>query len=156
MLSLEQKSFLAALPLSITDEDRLYVHASARSPENYPYIQDVQGGSDSLRATEARLTVCGHVHIPQLYHISATSKVMGFIPDTATPIPLSSNRRWLAVMGSVGQPRDGNPAAAYGIFDTACTELSYLRVPYDVAAAATKIRRAGLPDTLWKRLELGR
>jgi len=156
VLSAEQRNFLADLPLSIADDDRLYVHASAHAPEKYPYIQDVQGGSESLRATEARLTVCGHVHVPQLYHIASTGKVMGFMPDMPVAIPLSSNRRWLAVMGSVGQPRDGNPAAAFGIFDSARNEISYLRAPYDVATAAAKIRRAGLPDTLWKRLELGR
>ena len=59
-------------------------------------------------------------------------------------------------MGSVGQPRDGNPAAAYGILDTRTAEITYVRVPYDIDGAAAKIRAAGLPDTLWKRLSVGR
>ena len=156
VLSDADKAFLADLPLVETDGDRLYVHASAHTPELYPYIQDVQGGSESLRATSAAFTFCGHVHVPALYHISTTGKVMGFTPDPGMPIPLSSNRRWLAVMGSVGQPRDGNPTAAYGIFDDITRELTFVRVPYDIDAAAAKIRGAGLPDTLWKRLSVGR
>lgn len=156
MLSGEQKRFLANLPLNITDTTRLYVHASAQSPERYPYIRDVQTASESLRATDARLTVCGHVHVPALYHITATGKVMSFTPDAGAPIPLSPARRWVAVCGAVGQPRDGNPAAAYGLLDTTANEFTYVRVPYDFETAANKIRRAGLPDTLWKRLSVGR
>ena len=96
------------------------------------------------------------MHDPALYHIAVTGKVMGFIPIAGTPIPLSSQRRWLAVMGSVGQPRDGNPAAAYAILDTQRNEITFVRVPYDIERAAAKIRAAGLPETLWKRLSVGR
>lgn len=152
----EHKAFLANLPLTLTDEDRLYVHASANAPEAYHYVHNVQAGSDSLRATKAFLTVCGHVHVPNLFNMTTTGKVMGFTPDAGMPIPLSANRRWLAVMGAVGQPRDGNPAAAYGVYDTDTKELSFVRVPYDIDTAAAKIRRAGLPDALWKRLSIGR
>lgn len=155
-LDAAQKTFLAGLPLTITDGERLFVHASAQSPAAFPYIHSLREASDSLIATPAKLTVCGHVHDPALYHIAVTGKVMGFIPIAGTPIPLSSQRRWLAVMGSVGQPRDGNPAAAYGILDTRTAEITYVRVPYDIDGAAAKIRAAGLPDTLWKRLSVGR
>jgi diadenosine tetraphosphatase ApaH/serine/threonine PP2A family protein phosphatase len=151
-----QKTFLSELPLTINDGERLYVHASAQSPAAFHYIQSLREASDSLIATPAKLTVCGHVHDPALYHIAVTGKVMGFIPISGTPIPLSSQRRWLAVMGSVGQPRDGNPAAAYGILDTTAGEVTYVRVPYDIDGAAAKIRAAGLPENLWKRLSAGR
>ena len=150
------KQFLAALPLQIDDGDRLYVHASARNSASFPYVHSLREASDSLTATKAQLTVVGHVHDPALYHIAVTGKVMGFIPVADTAIPMSSQRRWLAVMGAVGQPRDGNPAAAYGILDTQKAEITYCRVHYDVDRAAAKIRAAGLPDILWKRLSLGR
>ncbi len=155
-LDATQKAFLSELPMTIAEGAHLYVHASARTPERFPYVHGLRDASDSLTATQARLTVCGHVHDPALYHIAVTGKVMGFIPIPGTPIPLSSSRRWLAVMGAVGQPRDGNPAAAYGILDERTNEMTYLRVPYDIDSAAAKIRGAGLPELLWKRLSMGR
>ena len=71
-------------------------------------------------------------------------------------IQLLPRRRWLAVLGSVGQPRDGNPAAAYAILDTERLELTYCRAPYDIDAAAAKIRAKGLPTWLADRLSLGK
>jgi diadenosine tetraphosphatase ApaH/serine/threonine PP2A family protein phosphatase len=156
VLDAEQKKFLAALPMAIEDAGRLYVHASAAKPASFPYVHGLHEARDSLMATQARLAVIGHVHAPALYHMTATGKVMGFVPVADTPIPLSSQRRWLAVMGAVGQPRDGNPAAAYAILETASDEITFIRVPYDVERAAAKIRAAGLPDALWKRLSVGR
>ncbi len=156
VLSADQKAFLAGLPLSITDESRLYVHASAAKSASFPYVHGLHEARDSLMATDAKLAVVGHVHAPALYHMTVTGKVMGFVPIIDTPIPLSTQRRWLAVMGAVGQPRDGNPAAAYGIYDTATNEMTFARVPYDIERAAAKIRAAGLPDNLWQRLSTGR
>lgn len=155
VLTAEQTAFLKALPMQVADGKRLYVHASAADSGNFPYIHSLREAAESLQATPLTLTIVGHVHEPALYHISATGKVMGFIPISGTPIPLSSQRRWLAVMGAVGQPRDRNPAAAYGIYDEAKAELTYVRVPYDVDKAQQKIRAAGLPDVLWKRLATG-
>jgi diadenosine tetraphosphatase ApaH/serine/threonine PP2A family protein phosphatase len=63
---------------------------------------------------------------------------------------------WLLNPGSVGQPRDGDPAACYGMLDTARAELTWVRVPYDVETAAEKIRAAGLPESLALRLHRGR
>ncbi len=71
-------------------------------------------------------------------------------------IPLLATRTWLAVIGAVGQPRDGVPAANYAVFDSGRQQLRYLRVPYDNAKAARKVREAGLPEKLALRLEQGR
>ena len=68
---------------------------------------------------------------------------------------MSEPWRWLAVMGAVGQPRDGNPAACWGLLDTARSECAWMRAPYDVAAAQAKIRAAGLPEFLADRLARG-
>lgn len=155
-LAAPQKAFLSQLPMAIEEGAMLFVHASAHTPDKFPYIHSLREASESLIATPARVTFCGHVHDPALYHISTTGKVMGFIPVAGSSIPLSSQRRWLSVMGAVGQPRDGNPAAAYGMLDTRTNEVTYFRVPYDIDGAAAKIRAAGLPEILWKRLSAGR
>jgi diadenosine tetraphosphatase ApaH/serine/threonine PP2A family protein phosphatase len=72
-----------------------------------------------------------------------------------TPIPLSAARRWLVIPGSVGQPRDGNPAACYAMFDDSACTVTYFRVPYDYDTAGAKIRAADLPQRLASRLEDG-
>ena len=70
-------------------------------------------------------------------------------------MPLSKARRWLAIPGSVGQPRDGNPASAYAMFDDVERELAFFRLPYDCEAAAHKIIMAGLPVRMGQRLLMG-
>jgi diadenosine tetraphosphatase ApaH/serine/threonine PP2A family protein phosphatase len=61
----------------------------------------------------------------------------------------------VAIVGSVGQPRDRNPAAAYTLFDSQLRQITFCRVTYDAAAAAAKIRSAGLPGSLAVRVEAG-
>jgi diadenosine tetraphosphatase ApaH/serine/threonine PP2A family protein phosphatase len=147
-----QLAFLAGLPLHIVDDDRLYVHANAYSPADWGYIVSRIDAARSMQATHCRVTFCGHVHEPTLYHLSVTGKTGDFTPTPGVPIPLSSHRQWLAIPGSVGQPRDGNPAACYATFDTEDSVLTFHRVPYDVETAAAKIRRAGLPPFFADRL----
>jgi len=79
-----------------------------------------------------------------------------FVPTSGVPVQLLGGRRWLAVLGSVGQPRDGNPAASFAMYDTGSREITYCRVPYDVETAATRIRENGLPRWLADRLLIGR
>ncbi len=110
----------------------------------------------SLRATSKRVTFCGHVHRPQLYAAATFRLPKARRPATGIPISIAGSGKWLAVLGSVGQPRDENPAAAYAIYDDTAGQLTFLRVAYDISAAAEKIRAAGLPDILAARLFVGR
>ncbi|KIZ41640.1 metallophosphoesterase, partial [Rhodopseudomonas palustris] len=79
-----------------------------------------------------------------------------FVPTADIPVHLLPGRQWLAVLGSVGQPRDGNPAAAYALYDTDKREITFCRQPYDVDEAARRIRRNGLPLWLADRLLVGK
>jgi diadenosine tetraphosphatase ApaH/serine/threonine PP2A family protein phosphatase len=155
-LDATQRDFLAKRPLAIEQGDRLYVHASAQAPAQWDYIFDLYAASKSFAATRARVTLCGHTHVPALFHVSATGKFASFEPADRVDIPLTRRRRWLAVIGSVGQPRDHNPAACYAVLDDERDVLTYVRVPYDVETAARKIREAGLPIGLSRRLHVGR
>jgi diadenosine tetraphosphatase ApaH/serine/threonine PP2A family protein phosphatase len=147
-----QREFLAGLPLSVEEADRLYVHANASTPDKWGYVTDLYSASRSIIATRAHITFCGHIHVPALYHMSMTGKFASFDPVDRVEIPLSAQRRWLAVIGSVGQPRDHNPAACYAVLDDERNVLTYIRVPYDIETAARKIREAGLPLMLADRL----
>ena len=155
-LSAPQRRFLAELPLTLQEEDRLYVHSEASSPARWRYVQSTADAGRSLMATAAHVTFCGHIHRPALYSISATGKMTNFVPTSGVTVQLLQGRRWLTVLGSVGQPRDGDPAASFAMFDTKSREITYCRVPYDVDAAAQRIRENGLPIWLADRLSVGR
>ena len=154
-LEARQREFLARLPLTVEEQDRLYVHASAWAPGAWHYVTDAYEARQSLEATARRVTFCGHVHVPEVYHLSAKAKLGAFTPVPGADIPLLKGCRWLAVIGAVGQPRDGVPAACYALLDEESDTLTYVRVPYDIDRAAAKIRAAGLPPILASRLELG-
>lgn len=155
-ISTPNRDYLARLPLTVADDDRLYVHADASAPGRWNYVLDTESARRHLAASSATASFCGHVHRPALYGIASTGKMTSFIPNSAAPIPLMAQRRWLAVMGSVGQPRDGDPRAAYGLYDTERRDVRFMRAAYDIEAAAAKIRAAGLPESLAARLERGK
>ena len=155
-LSAPERKFLAELPLTLEEDDRLYVHSEASQPAKWHYVRSNADAGRSLIATDAHISFCGHIHRPALYSMSATGKMTQFTPVSGVPVQLLPGRRWLAVLGSVGQPRDGDPAAAFAMLDTTSRELTYCRVPYDVDAAAARIRENGLPSLLADRLFVGR
>lgn len=155
-LSEASKSFLGALPFEIRSGDALYVHADASDPPAWHYVTDGEMARASLAGCDAMLTFCGHVHVPAVYCLSATGKMISHAPVQDVAMPLLSHRKWLAVVGSVGQPRDRNPAASFAVYDTAERSLTYRRAPYDVESVAQRIRALGLPDSLASRLLEGR
>ena len=154
-LSAAQIDFLASLPLTAQDGDRLYVHANAWSPEGWEYITGRMEAVRSLHATNCRYTFCGHMHEPKLYNVSPTGKCGDFTPTPGVAIPVPPHRQWLVIPGSAGQPRDGNPAACYAMLDDDAGTLTYHRVPYDHESAGAKILAAGMPQRLASRLEDG-
>jgi diadenosine tetraphosphatase ApaH/serine/threonine PP2A family protein phosphatase len=155
-LSATQRRFLADLPLTLQEDDRLYVHSEASNPSRWRYVQNTLDAARSIAATSAHVTFCGHIHKPALYSMSSAATMTSFVPTSDLSVPLLPGRRWLAVLGSVGQPRDGNPAASFALFDTSAGAITYCRVPYDVEAAAMRIRENGLPHWLADRLLIGR
>jgi diadenosine tetraphosphatase ApaH/serine/threonine PP2A family protein phosphatase len=150
-----QRAFLAALPLSVRHDDVLFVHASAAAPERWDYITGVHQAAQSMRAANAQLIFCGHVHEQRLYYMGADARPMPFRPVAGTPIPTARHRQWLAIVGSAGQPRDRNNAACWALADLERARLTFFRVAYDHSRAAEKIRAAGLPERLARRLERG-
>lgn len=158
-----ERAFLAGLPQSLEEAGRLFVHSEASAPSRWNYVHAAQDAVRSMKATRCRATFCGHVHRAAIYsmsemwnNVSEMWRVTPFHPTTGVGLPLMPQRRWLVVAGSVGQPRDGNPAAAWALLDTDTNEINFLRVPYDVERAAAKIRAAGLPAMFASRLFSGR
>jgi len=154
-LTVAQTRYLAGLPLEVPDEDRLYVHASAAAPASWIYLANEREAERCLKASRARVIFCGHTHVPALYHATDMTAASRHVPRTGKAIPMLAPRRWIAVIGAVGQPRDGDPAACWGLYDTQTSSLIFVRVSYDVTTAARKIRAAGLPEDLAARLIRG-
>jgi diadenosine tetraphosphatase ApaH/serine/threonine PP2A family protein phosphatase len=154
-LDISARKFLEDLPLTHAQGEVLFVHACARSPDSWMYVTSAREAGLSLDATQERISVVGHVHVPAIYHAPERAPVESFEPHMGVAVPLLRRRKWLAVLGAVGQPRDGNPAACWGLLDVAANSFTFHRVAYDVAAAARKVRQAGLPESLAERLERG-
>ncbi|PXW96649.1 calcineurin-like phosphoesterase family protein [Sphaerotilus hippei] len=148
-------AFLGSLPYRNELGSSLFVHANAWAPEGWEYILSRSEAVRSMMATDCRHTFAGHVHQPALYHLSSTGKIADFTPVPGVAVPVPAHRQWLALPGSCGQPRDGNPAACWAMFDDSRHTLTFHRVPYHHEATAAKIMAAGLPRQLAERLHEG-
>jgi diadenosine tetraphosphatase ApaH/serine/threonine PP2A family protein phosphatase len=127
------------------------VHATLDCPENFDYLLTAYDAFKSLEVLETPVCFVGHSHIPVTF--AENGKVtFSFAAD----FDLSLVRKAIVNAGSVGQPRDGNPHASFGIYDSEENRVQVRRVPYDLAGATRKILAAGLPQILAERLWLGK
>lgn len=133
-----------------------FVHASAHRPADWDYLYAPEQIHACLEDAGTQLTFIGHVHVPRVFYEMPGADVREFEPPDGVPIPLSPYRRYVINVGSVGQPRDGNNAASYVLYDDALAEITFHRLAYDYAATAAKIRAAGLSPFFAERLAYGR
>ena len=147
-----QVRFLAELPLVREMNQMLFVHASANNPPKWEYVTGIEEAELSLQATDCKMVFSGHVHAPALYRRADDGRMGAHVPGPGKRIAVHLQHQYLVIPGSVGQPRDGNSAACYAMFDDQTRELSYFRVPYDHGAAARKVIAAGLPIVFAMRL----
>ena len=134
-----------------------FVHGSPRDPNEY--VDSLSAARAAFTDWAGRLAFVGHSHLAGVY--AALERDVSNVRFTAfleglNRMTLPPRGRWIVNPGSVGQPRDGDPRAGYGIFDFNRNALEVYRVEYDVSAAQQKIRAAGLPDVLAARLSVGK
>jgi diadenosine tetraphosphatase ApaH/serine/threonine PP2A family protein phosphatase len=153
-LTPDNTEYLRALPYVYRDHARVMgAHASPYRPEAWEYVLDQVGAERAFEAMRpARAAFIGHSHSPVLFADDGT--VRRYPTDGALALELDQ-RRYVMNVGSVGQPRDGNPDASYVIFDDDGETVRHHRVRYDREKAAEKILRAGLPPVLAERLLVG-
>ena len=142
-LSDESLSFLSSRPMIEKKENILLVHSSPHSPEVWEYIINAEEAADAIQYFEEMICFIGHTHVPGIFSLSGRSK------------SVSRTERQLVNVGSIGQPRDGNPMLAFGIFDSSAWEYELIRSEYNIQLAAEKILSAGLPQELAYRLMYG-
>jgi len=150
------RAWLAALPAGPINID-----ASVQICHGSPFDEDVYIFDDldarrSLLVTERSLCLFGHTHVPAVYKFDADFHHVGPPRGETFRLLLDDAAKYLVNCGAVGQPRDGDPRAAFGMLDTNSRTLTVMRAPYDVATAQAKIIAAGLPEVLAQRLAIGR
>jgi diadenosine tetraphosphatase ApaH/serine/threonine PP2A family protein phosphatase len=132
-------------------------HASPRDPV-WEYVLSTDQAEAGFEAMEERVGLIGHSHVA-LFFVNPPGARSGYAQGAQATdgagIELDEGE-WLLNPGSVGQPRDGDPRAAWLELDTDAWTATWHRVEYEIEAAAAAIRAAGLPETLAERLEVGR
>jgi diadenosine tetraphosphatase ApaH/serine/threonine PP2A family protein phosphatase len=150
-LSPESRAFLEGLPLAVGWRGLWLVHASPSSPQAWHYVLSAEDAAEELPAFDGRVCVVGHSHLPGAY----VEGRAGLSYTREPRVLMAEGHRYIVNAGSVGQPRDGDPRAAYLLVDDTEGEWTHVRVDYDVEGAMAKIRAAGLPAFLAERLRWG-
>lgn len=156
-LTPENLDYVRALPMGPIQVDALTEICHGTPFDEDHYVFDGHDATLALEAAQRPLCLFGHTHLPSLFKIvEERFEGTALDPDRDHVIPLQRGARYLVNVGSIGQPRDGDPRAGYGILDDEARELRTFRVRYPVEKAQQKIMAAGLPASLANRLALGR
>lgn len=150
-LSPEERDFLAGLPQVSSDAEFTLCHGSLRQPL-WEYVTTTAAAGATLKLARTRHCCNGHTHVPVIFG-SRDGRIALSLPTQDRAYPLEG--RLLINSGSVGQPRDGDPRAAWMELDTGAWTATYRRVAYDIDRAAEAIEAAGLPRHLARRLYVG-
>lgn len=150
-LSKENLEFLRALPYDHTDRDTRFVHASPDDPPAWHYILTEQEAWNAFEACPEPVCFVGHSHVALRVFLRRGRLVV--VEDDV--VHVDEDERALLNVGSVGQPRDGDWRASYALWDPEARRMVARRVEYDLDATQRKIRAAGLPEVLAKRLAVG-
>lgn len=145
--------FLANLPLIHREKFFTIIHATPLEPKQWNYIFSEHEALVNLRVLDHQLCFVGHSHIPTVFMLT-TAEDFDYVTSFET-IPVEGVHRCIINVGSVGQPRDKNPRASYGILDTDQQVFTLRRVSYDIQKTQEKILAAGLPPVLAERLSFG-
>lgn len=150
------REFLGNLELVVRQPPFTVVHGTLHLPEQFGYVISPVEALDSFEFQDTQLCFVGHSHVPAIYlRRDAAPEDIHVVPHSEAEISYRGFDRVLMNVGSVGQPRDEDPRAAYGLVDTELEIAAIRRVEYDIASVQKKIRAAGLPEVLANRLALG-
>jgi len=152
-LSQNSVSYLSSLKLVYKNDDLTLAHATLKEPQEFDYLTGCLAAEGSFRLLTNRICFVGHTHLPA---ILIQDKKGSSRQGAGLECRIEEGSRYIINVGSVGQPRDGDPRAAYCVYDTLAKEVSIKRAGYDAGSARDKIIGAGLPPFLGERLLEGR
>jgi len=156
VLTPDNIAYLRALPMGPIPIDALTEICHGAPFDEDHYIFDGGDARMAMQAAERPLCLYGHTHLPAIFKV-VEGILDGEAPDgdREVVVPLQRGARYLINVGSIGQPRDGDPRAAWLLLDTDAWTATWHRVQYDIEGAAAAIRAAGLPGSLADRLGYG-
>jgi diadenosine tetraphosphatase ApaH/serine/threonine PP2A family protein phosphatase len=155
-LTPEHRAWVAAMPAGPALIDDVVEICHGSPVDEDAYIFDDLDARRAVAASKRPLCLYGHTHVPAVFKYTDDLSAAGPPRGVRYRLTLDSNAKYLINCGAVGQPRDGDPRAAFGLFDTDTNTITVMRVAYDVGAAQAKIIAAGLPEVLAQRLAIGR
>ena len=149
----EGRYFLEHLMLVYKNEDLTMVHGTLDEPGDFNYMTDGYIVSRTFELLETNICFVGHTHVPGVFIKSKDSRIRY---QENSNINIKEDSKYIINVGSVGQPRDGNPKAAYCIYDSDKKNVQIKRISYDIQVTGKKIIAEGLPRFLGERLLIGR
>ena len=158
VLTAENRTWLAALPRGPVVVDDVIEICHGSPGDEDAYLFDELDAVRALRTSERQLCLFGHTHYPVTFALTEgrvdTLGIGG--SSTGSPLMLLEGSKYLVNPGAVGQPRDGDPRAAYAVADTRSKRVDLYRLDYPIDVTQAKVLKAGLPDVLAQRLAVGR
>ena len=151
-LSGEEMQWLHDLPLQKPIKGFMLVHSTLDMPDHWGYVFDNQQAKANFNYQRTPLCFHGHTHVPIIYSLGSG----GVVHYEPCDFMVELGQKLFINVGSVGQPRDGDPRASYVIYDMDARQIRFRRLEYDVAAAQERCRAAGLPERCAERLGVGR
>lgn len=151
-LTAEEVFYLRNLPLVYENADLSLAHANLVRPKKFEYLFVGEEIAANFACQKRQLCFIGHTHVPEIF---VEQRGQFSSEPWNEPLSVRMGNKYIINVGSVGQPRDGDPAAAYCLFDTEKKQVAIKRVAYDVRKTQRKMRRAGLPPFLSSRLAEG-
>lgn len=155
-LSPDNRAWIAALPRGPVSVDSFVEICHGAPADEDMYIFDEVDAGRAIKTVTRPVCLFGHTHVPAVFAYDDTLHVLGPPRGDRYDVTLGEDKTYLINCGAVGQPRDGDARAAYGVLDATTRTLTIGRVAYDVATAQAKILAAGLPEVLARRLGVGR
>jgi len=144
--------YLLSLPLKMEVNGFTIVHATPHKPDEWNYITTIGDAVKNFAEFGSQICFIGHSHVPLVVSVDSENE---YLVLSDNPIKVLPDHRYIINVGSVGQPRDSNPLASYGIFDNSTNIFEYHRVEYNISQTQNKIKATNLPVFLAERLALG-
>ena len=150
-LGVGELEYLRSFKLSSSDGEMTLVHGTLDEPAEFRYILDTSDADRTLRLLKTTLCFIGHSHVPGIFAFDG--RISGRVRGSR--VKMEPGKKYVVNIGSIGQPRDGDPRASFAVYDEEDKTVEIKRVSYNIEEAQAKILAAGLPEPLALRLAKG-